>query len=56
MNRILNVPNVTSKVGSSCKVDVNETSVHPISQLCIHVSVGVKQCRAGHPHHVEHRT
>ena len=31
-------------------LDVNETSVHPISQLCIHVSVGVKQCRAVEQH------
>ena len=46
MNRILNVPSVTSKVGSSCNIRCNGTSVHPISQLCIHVSVGVKQCRA----------
>lgn len=37
-------------------VDVNETSVHPISQFCIHVSVGVEQCRIGYPHRVEHRT
>ena len=31
-------------------LDVNETSAHPISQLCIHVSVGVKQCRAVEQH------
>ena len=31
-------------------LDVNETSVHPISQLCIHVSVGVKHCRAVEQH------
>ena len=27
-------------------LNVNGTSVHPISQLCIHVSMDVKQCRA----------
>ena len=27
-------------------LDVNVTSMHPNSELCIHVSVGVKQCRA----------
>ena len=31
-------------------LDVNGTLVHPISQLCIHVSVGVKQCRAVEQH------
>ena len=31
-------------------LDVNGTSVHPIAQLCIHVSVGVKQCRAVEQH------
>ena len=32
------------------KLDVNGTSVHPISQLCIHVNMGVKQCRAIEQH------
>ena len=27
-------------------LDVNETSMPPIAQLCIHVSMGVKQYRA----------
>ena len=31
-------------------LDVNGTSVHPIAQLCIHVSVGVKQCQAIEQH------
>ena len=31
-------------------LDVNGTVVPAISQLCIHVSVGVKQCRAVEQH------
>ena len=31
-------------------LDLNGTSVHPIAQLCIHVSVGVKQCQAIEQH------
>ena len=31
-------------------LDVNETSVHPIAQLCIYASVGVKQCQAVEQH------
>lgn len=27
-------------------LDVNGIFMHPIAQLCIHMSVGVKQCRA----------
>ena len=31
-------------------LDVNGTSMHPIAELCIHVSVGVKQCQAVEQH------